>query len=293
LNNFTLGELESLKITVLMENTVTSGALLGAHGLSFLVEAKKNGKTIHILVDVGRDPEVLLNNMEVLKVDISKIDLVVLTHCHHDHTHGLATIISEIGKKDLPVIAHPSIFRFNFRTRPFLSYIGIRKEDAKDQIERCGGRLFLVSEPFELMEGLITSGEISRETEFENLDRSRYTLENGHIQPYMVTEELAVIANVSGKGLVIITGCSHAGIINICKQAVSITGLERIEGILGGLHLLKSSPEIIGKTIQTLKQYNPAWISSGHCTGFLAEVALKNAFQEQYHKMTCGSIYNV
>lgn len=289
---FSMGQLDALRITVLAEDSVPyESSLSGQHGISYLVEAFKNEHKVNILVDVGQNPHGLLHNMELLKVDPAIIDMVVLTHCHYDHTRGLSAVLSRIGKDNIPVVAHPSLFRLNFVTRPFLMHVGVMNEDMPAELEKSGGRLFLVSEPMELMEGLITSGEIERLTDFEEVGISLYTLANGRVEQDQMKDDLTLIANVAGKGLIIISGCSHAGIVNICSQAVKTTGIQQIEGIMGGFHLVSAEQDRISKTAAALEDLKPAWIAAGHCTGFEAEVALKNAFKERYRHLSSGNVY--
>jgi 7,8-dihydropterin-6-yl-methyl-4-(beta-D-ribofuranosyl)aminobenzene 5'-phosphate synthase len=289
-----MGQLDALEITVLAEDSVPyESRLSGQHGISYLVEAFKNGHKVNVLVDVGQNPQGLLHNMEQLKVDPASIDMVVLTHCHYDHTKGLAAVLSRIGKDNVPVVAHPSLFRLNFVTRPYLMHVGVMNGDQPDEVVKNGGRLFLVSEPLELMEGLITSGEIERTTDFEEVGIPLYTLANGRIEADQMKDDLALIANVAGKGLVIVSGCSHAGIVNICRQAIKLTGVEKIEGILGGFHLVGSGPERISKTASALEDLRPAWIAAGHCTGFEAEVVLKNVLNDRFHHLSSGNVYTV
>lgn len=289
-----MGKLDELKVTVLAEDSVPyESGLSGQHGISYFIEAVKDQFKINVLVDVGQDPKALLNNMRILKVNPTSIDMVVLTHCHYDHTRGLAEVLAQMGKNNIPIVAHPLLFRLNFVTRPYLMHVGVMKEDMPAELEKNGGRLFLVSEPLELMEGLITSGEIERLTDFEEVGIALSTLENGRIEKDEMRDDFTLIANVAEKGLVIITGCSHAGIVNICKHSRKITGVEQIEGILGGFHLVQAKSERIARTVQALTELNPAWIAAGHCTGFDAEVALKNVFKDRYQHLSSGNTYHI
>ena len=119
--------LDSLKVTVLAEDTVPyESPLLGPHGVSFWLEAERKGHVRRILVAVGQNPDALLYNINQLQLPLRATDAIVLTHCHYDHTRGLAAVLKSIGKRDLPVIAHPSLFRLNFITDPFFRHVGVR-----------------------------------------------------------------------------------------------------------------------------------------------------------------------
>jgi 7,8-dihydropterin-6-yl-methyl-4-(beta-D-ribofuranosyl)aminobenzene 5'-phosphate synthase len=287
-------ELNSLKVTVCAEDSVAyESPYLGQHGISFLISAQRDDLVRTILVDVAQNPDALLENMAKMGVAASCIDSVVLTHCHYDHTQGLGKILKEIGKKDLPVIAHPDIFRLNFITDPYLRHVGVMDGDKKEDIEAAGGTLFLTKEPLELMPGLITTGEVQRVTDFEEVGIALYTVKGGEIQSDPMKDDISLVANVRGQGLVIITGCSHAGIVNIVKQAVTITGTEEVHGIIGGFHLIEASDSRIKKTAQALKKFDPDWVYAGHCTGFRAQVEFFQILKDRFSPLHTGMIVEV
>lgn len=284
-----LGALDNLRITVLAEDSVLyESPYLGQHGVSFLVEGVSGGNKKIILVDVGQNSEALLSNMRIMGISPSVIDAIVLTHCHYDHTQGVTHILRETGKKDVSVIAHPSIFRLHFVTQPYPRHVGIMPGDSKEEIEKAGGSLSLTKDPLVIMPGIMTTGEVKRETEFEEVRPELKTIENGMVVDDLVLDDISVIANVKDKGLVIVTGCSHAGIINIANQTIEVTGGNKIEGIIGGLHLVEASDTVIRRTVEELSKLNVAWISTGHCTGFKAQVELYLAFGERFSPLHTG-----
>ena len=284
-----LGALDNLRITVLAEDSVLyESPYLGQHGVSFLLEGVSGRNIKRILVDVGQNSEALLSNMRTMGISPSIIDTIVLTHCHYDHTRGIVRMLREIGKKDIRVIAHPSIFRIHFVTKPYPRHVGIMHGDSKVEIEKAGGSLSLTKDPFVIMPGIIATGEVKRRTEFEEVGIVLKTIENGMVVDDLMLDDISVIANIEDKGLVIITGCSHAGIINIANQAIEVTGCNKIEGIIGGLHLVEASDTVIRRTIEELSKLNVTWISAGHCTGFKAQVELFLAFGERFLPLHTG-----
>ena len=284
-----LGRLDYLKITVLAEDSVLyESPYLGQHGVSFLLEGVSGENIKRILVDVGQNHEALISNMRTMGISPSIINAIVLTHCHYDHTQGIVRMLREIGRKDIPVIAHPSIFRLHFVTQPCPRYIGIMQDDSKAEIEKAGGSLSLTKEPLVIMPGIMTTGEVKRRTDFEEVTTVLKTIENGMVVNDPMLDDISVIANVKDKGLVIVTGCSHAGIINIANQAIEVTGGNKIESIIGGLHLVEASDTIIRRTVEELSKLNVAWISAGHCTGFKAQVELYLAFGERFLPLHTG-----
>ena len=265
------GELDKLRVTVIAEDSVLyESPYLGQHGVSFLVTSERQGATKNVLVDVAQNPSALLENMRMMDITPASIDAVVLTHCHYDHTQGLTRVLKEIEKRDIPIIAHPDIFRLNFISDPHLRHVGVMEADKRANIEESGGTLYLTKGPLEIMPGLLTTGQVERTTDFEEVGISLFTIEDEEVKPDLMLDDISVIASVKGKGLVIITGCSHAGIVNITKQAITVTGTRKIHGIIGGLHLIEAmgAAEIrIKKTAQALKEYDPDWVYAGHCTG--------------------------
>ena len=289
-----IGELDSLKITVLTEDSVLyESHYLGQHGVSFLLEGAKGSDVMRILVDVGQNSQALLSNMKLMNISPSIIDAVVLTHCHYDHTQGVAKMLKEIGRRDIQVIAHRDIFRLNFVTEPYLRHVGIMPGDSREEIEKAGGSLLLTKDPVKLMSGITTTGEVKRQTDFEQVGIALKTIEGGEVVDDQMLDDISVVANVNGKGLVIVTGCSHAGIVNIARHAMELTGCEKIEGIIGGLHLVDASDVRIKRTGEELAKLNPKWICVGHCTGFKAQVELYLAFGERFSPLQTGMQFEI
>ncbi len=283
------GALDNLRITVLAEDSVLyESPYLGQHGVSFLLEGVSKGNTNRILVDVGQNSDALLSNMQTMGISPSIANAIVLTHCHYDHTQGIVRMLREINKKDVPVIAHPSIFRLHFVTQPYPRHVGIMPGDSKVEIEKAGGSLSLTRDPFIIMPGIMTTGEVKRRTEFEEVRIELKTIENGMVVDDLMLDDISVIANVKDKGLIIVTGCSHAGIINIVNQAIEVSGSNKIEGIIGGLHLVEAPDTAIRRTVEELSKLNVAWISAGHCTGFKAQVELHHTFKERFLPLHAG-----
>ncbi|MCD6599860.1 MAG: MBL fold metallo-hydrolase [Dehalococcoidia bacterium] len=286
--------LDSLRVTALAEDSVLyESPCLGQHGVSFLVEGTKNSDVVRILVDVGQNSQALLSNMKLMNVSPLTIDAIVLTHCHYDHTHGVVNMLKEIGKGDIPVVAHPDIFRPHFFSDPCLRHVGVMQADSEEKIKKTGARLCLAKDPVVLMSGIMTTGEVKRRTNFEGISMGLKTIENGRVKDDPMLDDISIVANVNGKGLVIVTGCSHAGIVNIIKHAIELTGCEKIEAIIGGLHLIDASETRIKRTIESLSELNPAMICAGHCTGFKAQVELYLAFAEKFSPLHTGMKFEI
>lgn len=284
-----LGTLDKLRITVIAEDSVLyESPYLGQHGISLLFEGESGEDTKKILVDVGQNPDILLSNMRAMGIRPATIDTIVLTHCHYDHTQGLVRILSEISREGIKVIAHPRIFRLHFVKQPYRRHVGVMQGDSKEEIEKAGGNLILSEEPIVIMSGVMTTGEIKRRTEFEVMRTELKTIENESVVDDLMLDDISLMACIEDEGLTIVTGCSHAGIINIASQAVELTGCSKIFRIVGGLHLVDASDTVIRRTAEELGRLGIMRICAGHCTGFKAQVALYSAFGENFCPLQTG-----
>jgi 7,8-dihydropterin-6-yl-methyl-4-(beta-D-ribofuranosyl)aminobenzene 5'-phosphate synthase len=286
--------LKSLKITVVAEDSVSyDSALLGQHGISLLLTANCGSGEKNILVDVAQDPRALLANLEKMAIAPACIDAIVLTHCHYDHTRGLTRILGAIDRDDIPVIAHPDLFRLNFVQTPFLRHVGVMPGDLQPQIETAGGVLFLTRDPLQIMPGLMTTGEVERITDFEDPGIDLYTIENGRVKTDAMPDDISLVANLEGSGLIVVTGCCHAGIVNVLAHARRIAGVEKIGGLIGGLHLVEASDDRIKKTVEGIGAVDPDWVYAGHCTGFRAQAALCSALNARFSPLQTGMVIDI
>ncbi|MDA3951310.1 MAG: MBL fold metallo-hydrolase [Spirochaeta sp.] len=303
--------LNSLTVTILAEDSVGyETPFLGQHGVSFLLEARSGELVRRVLVDVAQLPQPLLHNMAILDIDPTTIDAIVLTHCHYDHTQGLTEIVRAVGNRDLPVIAHPDIFRPNFETVPTLRHIGVMNSDTREAITAAGGMFFPVRDPLQLLPGLTTSGEVPRTTAYENRETNLKTIRDGRVEVDPMIDELSVYATVQGVGTVVVTGCSHAGVVNIARHARTVAGTQdsggtgdgtrpaegntalagsaQVAAIIGGFHLIEADAERIRKTVADLHTEGVGHIYAGHCTGFPAQAALYSTFGDAFTPLRTG-----
>jgi 7,8-dihydropterin-6-yl-methyl-4-(beta-D-ribofuranosyl)aminobenzene 5'-phosphate synthase len=284
------GQLDELEIVVLCEDSVLyESPYLGQHGISLLARARSEGISRNILMDVGQNPSALLGNFSLMNIDPKEVDGIVITHCHYDHTRGLAEVLRAIGKSDLPVVAHPKLFRLNFITTPHLRHVGVMQGDSAERLREAGAELFLTSDPLQLMPGLFTTGEVKRQTEYEEVGIGGLsTLEDGHLKKDEMPDDLSIVACVRGHAPVIMTGCSHAGIVNIVKQVSSMCDTTSFENVLGGFHLVEASEERIKKTCTGLAAFDLKAVMPGHCTGFRAQAALYASFGKAFTPLQTG-----
>lgn len=288
-----IGQVESVKIITLLDDYAGyETPFYAQHGISILMEVRSKGDCKRILLDVGQSGAPILYNMELLDVDPSSIDAVFLSHCHYDHTEGLVEILQAIDK-DLPVIGHPSMFRENYILSPFLRNIGITEKNGEEAIKAAGGQLFLTGEAFEIMPGVLSTGEVPRKIDFERQGIGTYNLEDGHISGDSIMDDLSIVINVNGKGLVVVVGCSHAGIINIINHAKKITGVDKVAAVIGGFHLIEATEERIEKTAQALKDLDIDLVLPGHCTGLKASGEIARVLGDNFDQLHSGKIVDI
>lgn len=281
--------LDSLEILTLVENSAPMrGPFVAEHGLSFLLTARRGDRTVRGLLDVGKSPEVLEHNMKGLGVAPEDIDFLVLSHCHYDHTGGIARFVASTGKENFPVVAHPALFRPHFRADPVLTSIGIQTGDERESVEAAGGKFFLSSDPFPLTPGLVSLGEIPRNTDFEGPGGSFLTLDEGKAVSDPMPDDTGVAALVKGRGAVLVSGCSHSGIVNMIKRVGDLYPGEPLDGVIGGFHLTGAPEDRMKKTIQGIRDGAPRWVAAGHCTGFPMMCRLAEAFEDRFRPLSVG-----
>jgi 7,8-dihydropterin-6-yl-methyl-4-(beta-D-ribofuranosyl)aminobenzene 5'-phosphate synthase len=288
-----MGEVESIRITTLIENCSGYGSnLVAQHGISFILDVKTSRLHKKILIDTGPETQSTLKNMELLGINPQEIDYIFLTHCHYDHTSALTGILKAIGR-ETPVIAHSTIFRENYIFQPCLINAGLTSENGKEKVLLNNGRLILIDEPFNIMDGVISTGQIERTTNFEDTGIITYNVENGKIVKDNILDDMSIVVNIKDKGIFIITGCSHSGIINIIRHSIKITGINKVYGVLGGFHLLNASEERIEKTITMLKDMDIPIVGGGHCTGFYAQAKMSLELGEKFRNLYTGQIIDL
>lgn len=280
-------------VTILDDYAGYETSFLAQHGIAIMIEACSEGVCKRILMDTGQSALPILHNMKLLDIDPASIDAVVLSHCHYDHTEGLADTLKAIGRKDIPVIAHTSIFRPNYVFKPFIRNIGVVKENGRKAIEDAGGLLVLVDEPFEIMPGVITTGVVPRKRDFEKQGIGTYNLEAGHITPDEILDDLSLAVKVKGKGLAVISGCSHAGIVNIIDWSKELTAEPRVDVVIGGFHLIEASAERIEKTAQVLKSLEVGRVITGHCTGLAALCEFSKVLGDRFEQLHVGTTFRM
>ncbi len=273
----------NFKVTTLCENNIGHGSknLVGEHGLSFYIEADNR----HILFDTGQNIGIA-NNAGVLGVDLGRIDTVVLSHGHYDHSSGLKSLLD--CNTNFTLHAHPDVFGPKLKgAGENHRYIGVPVD--RKTLEEKGIQIKLDKNPIPIAPGITTTGEIMLESDFEEVAPG-FHLKNGEDYPIdTLADDRALILDTA-EGLVVLLGCSHRGVVNTLNHVAQITGRNTIHAILGGLHLGKASKQKLSQIVDHLHAFGLEKIGVGHCTGPKAFVALANAFEEKVFLNTVGNV---
>jgi 7,8-dihydropterin-6-yl-methyl-4-(beta-D-ribofuranosyl)aminobenzene 5'-phosphate synthase len=234
----------------------------------------------------------MVENMSRLEIDPKDIETLVCSHGHFDHTVGLGGFINAIGgRANLPVVLHPDFWSRRRVLIPGRDPFEI-PSTSKSALLGAGFEIAEEKQPsFLLDRSLLITGEVDRTTDFEKGFPIHQAFRDGDWQPDpLILDDQALIAHVRGKGLVILSGCGHAGIVNIARYAQKLTGISDIYCITGGFHL--SGPlfePIIGPTVAGLAELNPAIIMPAHCTGWRAQHMLAAALPDAWVQTSVGT----
>ncbi|MFO7765090.1 MAG: MBL fold metallo-hydrolase [Pelovirga sp.] len=278
----------SVKLTILCENCVEKASpygLLGEYGFSCLVET---GSATY-LFDTGGGLTIS-NNTERLGIDLSHLDGIVLSHGHFDHTGGLKQVLEQTGP--IAVYAHPALFnrRFSSHGGPLRS-IGIAGE--QKELEALGADFQLSENPVDISEEVLLSGRIPRTNSHETGDPKLVieVAEGKHVSDPL-EDDLSLFLRTD-KGLVLLLGCAHAGLINIIDHAIAVTGEKRIHAVVGGTHLMYSSKGQLKATMERLAKEDVTHIGAAHCTGRNGALALAARFGERFFSASVGSCLEI
>lgn len=286
----TIREIEKLEILTLQDNYIDMTALdnsdivqrgrtlqegmfrksiLSEHGFSVLLQTTGNGKTRTILFDTGFSEFGALHNAETLGASLEAVEAIAFSHGHMDHTGGFSAMAKTLPRKNIPVVAHPAVFREPRYLKVSESLKIQLPSLARETVTGTGMNLVETTEPMPLLDGdVLFLGEIPRRTDFETGLPIAFYLDGEKETWDPIEDDTSLVMNLKGKGLVILSGCAHSGIINTVLHARDVTGIERIHAVMGGFHLTGPLFEhIIDRTAGELMKFDPAWVVPTHCTG--------------------------
>ena len=265
--------------------------LLAEHGFSVLVRVFTQNKVHEILMDAGLSTGCMLYNARQLDYDLREVEAMVLSHGHYDHTGGLRAFLEDASRQ-VPLIVHPYAFLRRRRNYPPAEPSELPKLDAVT-LKKAGADILMRKGPSALAAGhLLVTGEIGRSVPFEKEHPGTEVWADGRWVPDRIADDQALVINVRDKGLVVISGCAHAGIINTIEYARKITGTDRVHAVMGGFHLpVPAFGPVIRPTIDAIQRIGPDHIVPMHCTGHDAICRFMAAMPEQCILNTVGTTY--
>jgi 7,8-dihydropterin-6-yl-methyl-4-(beta-D-ribofuranosyl)aminobenzene 5'-phosphate synthase len=281
-------------LEMMVEGQVPDG-LIAEHGFSALVTVTKDGHEHRFLFDAGVSPDGVTENMRRLDIDPYSIEAIVCSHGHFDHTTGIDGLIRTVGRVNLPVLIHPHFWR---RRR-----LQLPGRDPQEIPTTSRGAL--VGAGFDIIEdrqpsflfgrSVLITGEVARTTGYEPGLPPQQAWLDGSWQPDpLVLDDQALIVNVRDRGLVVITGCGHAGVVNIARYAGRLTGGQPLYALIGGFHL--SGPlfePLIPRVLDDLAALDPGVLVPAHCTGWRAQHAMSARFPAAYVPNSVGTSFQL
>jgi len=283
--------------------------LIAEHGVSFFVDIKDTNKKI--IFDAGLTDNTLIENMKRMDINAKSINIIALSHGHLDHVGAMTNLIRKIAgppaprnwsKKvtikeiyswikshKVPLITHPAALRERWIIFPSGDKYG-PMITLGDEYEAAGAELILSEEPYKLNEGCWLTGSVPRKTFEKSGTPKTFTYRvKGEFKRDYIDDDQAIVLNIKDRGLVIITGCAHSGILNTIYHAQDISGVDKIYAVIGGFHLASSTKEEIKETVKLLKELNPELVSAFHCTGFEAVKEFAIQMSEEFSHGAVGT----
>lgn len=273
------------------------------HGFSVLATGRRGGTEHTVLFDVGPYGDLWLANAERLGVDLASIEAIFLSHWHYDHSGALPAVVAAVARaraaagRAAPLVdLHPDRPDQRGLLLPSGLMVLLSPEPTFEALEQAGGRVVRSGEPHELGDGLfLGSGRIDRVTDYETGLAGHHSIRGDRCEPDpLILDERFVAARVRGRGVTVLSACSHAGVVNACLGARAACGDAPIDVVLGGYHLSgKAMEERIVPTVRDLEtRIRPRIVAPGHCTGWRAKSALAAAFAPgRYGPSVVGSTY--
>jgi len=269
------------RITVLVDDRKGTSTLGTEHGLSMWIEHDGH----KLLFDTGTSGQLLVDNAAALGVRLDEAEAVCLSHGHYDHTGGLATVLPLLSGARL--LAHPKVFVPKLAQRATgWQAIGTRVSEA--DIASAGLTVHLADGPQEVFPGVMLTGEVEREPSLVP-HTPHLCVEDGGGPKLDTFPDDQAIALRHPDGLIVISGCAHAGIINHCRAAQRLMGDERLRAVVGGFHLVGASAELMAATINAFRELAPQVIHPCHCTGDPAMATLAREFPETCTPIASGA----
>ncbi|RLC30707.1 MAG: MBL fold metallo-hydrolase [Deltaproteobacteria bacterium] len=259
-------------------------SLLAEHGFSSIITVTKGDRSRSMLFDFGFSSHGAAFNADAMGLDLHDIEVSALSHGHLDHIGGFLELMKRVNRKGIEVVMHPEALR-NPRYMKISEDLRVRLPSfTREMADDAEAELVETRQPRFLLDGdVLFLGEIPRTTDFEKSPDNMYYQKNGKELWDDLVDDTSIVANVKGKGLVVVSGCAHAGIINTLRHAKDVSGMDKVFVVMGGFHLGgPAMMPVIEPTIQGLKEMDPAYIIPTHCTGRYAIMRIENEMPDRF-----------
>jgi 7,8-dihydropterin-6-yl-methyl-4-(beta-D-ribofuranosyl)aminobenzene 5'-phosphate synthase len=266
-------------------------ALIAEPGFSALVRVQRGERERSLLFDTGVSPTGMVENMRRLGIDAADIEVLVLSHGHWDHVTGIEGLVGELGRAGLPVVIHPE-----FWARRRIRFPGLEPAElpstSRAALEDMGFAIVEQRRPSFLLDGaVLITGEVDRTTAFETGFQGHEALRDREWAPDpLILDDQALVVRLRDRGLVVLSGCGHAGIINTVRYVRRLTGTNEVAAVIGGFHL--SGPmfeRIIDPTVEAFAELSPSLLMPAHCTGWKAVHRLASRFPDAFVMAAVGT----
>ena len=289
---------------VLLENTeiatrlpepkgeeIPTDTLLAEHGLSLLVTVHRGEEKHTLLFDTGHTRIGVLHNMEKLEIDPNEVETIVLSHAHMDHTGCLYPLLDQMTRP-MTLAVHPDAFLFpRFKETKDGKKLRFPRTLIKDELINKKVDILETKAPTPVLGNMVLiTGGIERQTTFEKGLPNALIERDGQLEKDPIADDQSLAIHLKGKGLVVVSGCSHAGIINTVLQAKEITGVKKVHGILGGFHLIgPSADSLLENTMEELTKMEPKVLVPMHCTGWKGIHRISEVFADAFTLNSVGT----
>lgn len=324
-NSIQVGAVDQASLTILVENKADlivdpteaiqyfrDEPLLAEHGFSVLIRLGGEGKTI--LWDAGVSNTALMENMRRMEIGVSSIETIALSHGHSDHYAAITTLLMAMNRLPepeewgstvtaeevdawleefrIPIVAHPAALRERWVVNDEGLWVGPFFPPPVQAWKAMGASIVTSEEPYCLDDGCWTTGYVPR-TSFEKVSKPKklYYREGSEFIPEGLDDDQGILIHVKDKGLVVLSGCAHSGIVNTVEHARRLSGIETIHAVIGGFHLARAEEDEIEQTIDYFKTINPRLIVPCHCTGLNAINRFAQTFPDSFVEGVVGTTY--
>ncbi len=279
------------RVQLVRDGKMEREQVVAEHGFSALVRTWSADQSHLVLFDAGLSSIAVPFNLRSLGIDLAQLEALALSHGHLDHFGPLLPLLEMLPRKPISLVLHPDAFitpRYLKFSEDFKVFF---PELVREELERAGAELVETTGP-RLMAGdcVLFLGEVERVTDFEKGMAISFCVKDGREQWDPISDDTALVVNLKGKGLVVVSGCAHSGIINTIKYARKVTGVEQVHAVIGGFHLNGPAFEpIIGRTVEEMQRLAPRYVVPAHCTGEKAARAFEQAMPEAYLRNLSGT----